>query len=81
MSRRCRCTCFHLAVAENLFKQHPLVGHVLVDDPEPVFAGGEDERIPQLAQRPERAELVQGPGGLLGLDLGGCPGGIVLISR
>ncbi len=36
------------------------MGHVLVNDPEPLVVGGEDERIAQLAQRLQRGQRVQG---------------------
>jgi hypothetical protein len=35
-----------------------------------IVAGGQNERLPQLRQRAERAQMVQVGGGLLGLNLG-----------
>ena len=42
---------FHLAVAQNFFKKNPFVGHMLVDNPQAVLAGGQNERLAQLPQR------------------------------
>ena len=49
---------------------------MLVDDPQAVFAGGQNEGLAQLAQRTQRAQLVQVGGGLLGLDQGRLRRGI-----
>src|ERR1035437_488734 len=43
---------------------------MLVDDPQAVVAGGQNEGLAQLPQRPERAQVVEVGGGLLGLDQG-----------
>jgi hypothetical protein len=45
------------------------VGDVLVDDPEAVFASGQNERLAELAQRLEGAEVVQVLRRLLGFHL------------
>ena len=39
-----------LAGAKNFFKKNALVGHVLVDYPQTVFAGGQDEGLAELAK-------------------------------
>ncbi len=61
----------HLAVAKNLFKEHALVCHMLVDNPQAVFAGGQNEGLAQLAEGPKRTEVVENGGGLFGFDLRG----------
>ena len=38
---------------QNFFEQDSLVRHVLVDDPEAVASGGDDEAVVNLAQRPQ----------------------------
>ena len=43
---------------------------MLVDDPQSVVAGGQNERLAQLPQRAQRAQMVEVGGGLLGLDQG-----------
>ena len=73
-----------LAVTQDLFKKHSFVCNMLIDDPQAVVAGGQNERFPELAERFERAEVVEIGGGLLGFDQGGCRCGIVcrkLLSR
>ena len=50
---------FHLAVAQNFFKKHPFMCHMLVDDPQSVLAGGQDEGFAQLAQRLQRAKWLR----------------------
>ncbi len=47
------------ALPQYAFKQHALVGHVLVDDPQSVFIDGEDEGIADLSQWPEGGERGQ----------------------
>ena len=42
------------SLAENFFKQHALMGHVLIDDPEALGAYGEDEGVVHLPQRFQR---------------------------
>jgi len=42
---------FNLAGAKNFFKKNALVGDVLVDYPQAVLAGGQDERLAKLAKR------------------------------
>ena len=49
---------FGVAVAQDLFEEHALVGDVLVDDPEAFFVGGEDEGVAELAEGFERGECV-----------------------
>ena len=39
------------ALGQHLFEQDPLVRHVLVDDPQSVASGGDDEAVVDLAQR------------------------------
>ena len=41
---------FGVALAEDLFEEDALVGDVLVDDPEALFVGGEDEGVAELAE-------------------------------
>ena len=64
---------FHLAVAQDFFKKHSFVCDVLVNDPQAVVAGGQNEGFAQLAEGFERAEMVEGGGGLLGFDEGRLP--------
>jgi hypothetical protein len=69
---------FYGSLAQDSFKKYTLMGHMLVDDPKAIFAGGEDEGLSKLAQRLEGAEVVEGLGGLFGFDLSGgagCAGG------
>ena len=47
------------ALLQHAFKQHALVRHVLVDDPQTIFVHREDERIPNLSQRLQRAQRRQ----------------------
>ena len=54
------------ALAENLFEEDALVGYVLVDDPEALFVGGEDEGVAELAEGLEGGEGVEGVGLLRG---------------
>ena len=63
---------FYLAVAQDLLKKHPFVCNVLIDDPQAVVAGGQDERLAQLSEGFERAQPVQTAGRLLSFDLGRC---------
>ena len=51
-----------VALAEDLFEEDALVGDVLVDDPEALFVGGEDEGVAELAERLEGGESVEGVG-------------------
>ncbi len=55
-----------VAVAEDLFEEDALVGYVLVDDPEALFVGGEDEGVAELAEWLERGEGGEGVGLLRG---------------
>ena len=71
---------FHLAFAEDLLKKHPLVCNVLVDDPQAIVSGSEDEGVPQLAQWLEGAKAVEGIGGLFGFNEGCCGGGVAAVS-
>ncbi len=41
---------------QNLFEEHALMGHVLVNDPQPFPVHRQDERLPNLAQRFKRGE-------------------------
>ena len=41
---------FHGPVAQNFFKQHPLVCHMLIDDPKAILAHRQDERLAKLAK-------------------------------
>src|ERR1035441_6460993 len=68
-------TLFRSAVAKNFFKKHPFVCNMLVDDPQAIVAGGQNERLAQLGQRAERAQVVQSGDGLLGLHLCRSRGG------
>ena len=43
------------ALFEHLLEQNPLVGHVLVDDPQAIAPGGDDEALVDL---PERAQIA-----------------------
>ena len=47
------------ALLQYSFKQHALVGDVLVYDPQPIFVHRQDERVPNLSQRLECAERSQ----------------------
>ena len=49
----------HFPLAKDLLKEHALMGHMLVDDPQTLVVDGEDERLAQLPQRLERGEGVQ----------------------
>ena len=49
---------------------------MLVNDPQAVVAGGQNERLTQLPQGLERAKVVQVDGCLFGLNLGGSCGGV-----
>ena len=49
ISSRCDLHAAGGAVCQNLLEQDALVGHVLVDDPEAVAAGGNDEALVDLA--------------------------------
>ena len=53
---------FGVALAEDFFEEDALVGYMLVDDPETLFVGGEDEGVAELAQRLEGGEGVEGVG-------------------
>ncbi len=44
---------------QHSFKQHALVGHVLVHNPQTIFVHRQDERIANLPQRLERAQRSQ----------------------
>ncbi len=66
---------FYIPLAQDLFEQDALVGDVLVDDPESVFAGGQNERLAELAECLQRPQMIEVLGGLLGLDLGCGLGG------
>ncbi len=48
-----------LAVAQNFFKKNTFVCHMLVDDPQAVVAGGQDEGLAQLAEGPQRARWLR----------------------
>ena len=41
---------------EDPFEQNALMRHVLIDDPEPVAAGGDDETVVNLANGPKIRE-------------------------
>ena len=43
---------------------------MLVDDPQSIVACGQNERLAQLPERLERAQVVEAGGGLLGFDQG-----------
>jgi hypothetical protein len=58
---------FGIAVAEDFFEEDALVGYVLVDDPEALLVGGEDEGVAELAEGLEGGEGGEGVG-LLGGD-------------
>ena len=47
------------ALLHHLFEQNALVRHVLVDNPQAVAAGGEDEAFVDLAERPQIGERCQ----------------------
>jgi hypothetical protein len=51
-------------LAENFFEQDALVGDVLVDDPEAIGSGGNDEAVVELADGPEVAEDFQARDGV-----------------
>jgi len=53
-----------LALAEDFFEEHALVGDMLIDDPEAFVVGGEDEGLAQLAEGFERGKGVEGGCGL-----------------
>ena len=59
---------FHLAIAEDLLEKHTFVCNMLIDDPQAVVAGGQNEGLTQLAEGLERAQAVEAAGRLLGLD-------------
>ena len=44
---------------------------MLVDYPQAVVAGGQNEGLPQLAERTQRAQVIEVGGSLFGFDLGG----------
>ena len=71
---------FHLAVTEDLLKKHSFVCNVLIDDPQSVVSGGQNEGFTQLAERLEGAKTVEGIGGLFGLDEGSRRGGVIGVS-
>ena len=50
---------FNLSIAQNFFKKNAFVGHVLVDNPQSVLAGGQNEGLAELRQRPERGQVVE----------------------
>src|SRR5262249_24370713 len=50
-------------IAQDFLEQDALVGYVLVDDPEPIGAGGTDEALADLT---ERAEIREGGEGVYG---------------
>ena len=72
----------YLAIAQNLFKKHSFVCHMLVDDPEAILSGGQDEGLAKLSQRPQGAELVEVGGSLFGFDLGCsvCAGAVLVVE-
>ena len=49
-----------LALLQDSLEQYPLVGHVLVDDPQPLLVHCQDEGFAQLAQWPKRCQAMQG---------------------
>jgi hypothetical protein len=59
----------HIAAGQDLFKEYPLMGDMLVDDPKAVVVDGEDEGVAELAERPERTEIIEV--GLLAIRLDG----------
>ena len=65
-----------VAIAQDFFEEDAFVGYVLVDEPEALFVGGEDERVPQLAEgfeggeRGEGIGLLRGGGFVSGFGLG-----------
>lgn len=66
----------HLPVAEDLLKKHSFVCNMLVDDPETILTGGQDERITELAQGLECGKVVEIDGCPFGFNLGGSCGGV-----
>ncbi len=60
----------YLAIAQDLLKKHPFVCNVLVDDPQSIVAGGQNEGFPQLPEGFKRSETVEAGGGLLGFNQG-----------
>ena len=62
MSRRWRWTRSTVALAQDFFEEDAFVRDVLVDDPEAVFVGGEDEGLAELAEGLEGGEGVEGVG-------------------
>jgi len=48
-----------LAVVEDFLEQNALVGDVLIDDPEAIFARSEDEGFSELAEGSERAQMIE----------------------
>ena len=58
ISRRCISTRPGGALLQHLLEQDALVRHVLVDDPQAVAAGGDDEALVDL---PERAQVARAP--------------------
>jgi hypothetical protein len=71
----------HLAVPEDLLEKHPFVCNVLIDDPQSVVSGGQNEGFAQLAERLEGAEAVKGIGGLFGFNQGSGGGGVAPVSH
>ena len=57
---------FYASLAKDLFKKDTLVGYVLVDDPETLFVGGEDEGVAELAEGFEGGQGVEGGLGFVG---------------
>ncbi len=53
----------HPALAQYPLEQHPLVGHMLIDDPQALLVHRQDEGFAQLPQRPQRGQAVQGGAG------------------
>ena len=49
----------HAALAQDPLEQYPLMGHVLIDDPEALLVHRQDEGFTQLPQRPQRSQPVQ----------------------
>ena len=44
---------------QHLFEQNPFVGHVLIDDPQAVARGRDDEAVVDLAQRTKVLQRLQ----------------------
>ena len=62
---------------QHLLEQDALVGHVLVDDPQAVAPGGDDEALVNLAERPQIGQRGQALRWLRQLRRGAgraCPG-------